>query len=74
MKVGFFYIVGNCDDFWQIYNEKIGVFLFFGGEGQNLFPKKQGSKFEAEYGIANKNFAKWRKFATKEIFWLPVNR
>jgi hypothetical protein len=35
---------------------------------------KQGSKFEAEYGIANKNFAKWRKFATKEILWLPVNR
>jgi hypothetical protein len=45
-----------------------------GGGWQNLFPENRESKFEAEYEIANKNFAKWRKFATKEIFWLPVNR
>jgi hypothetical protein len=50
------------------------VFFFFLGGMAKFVSRKQGSKFEAEYGIANKFFAKWRKFATKEIFWLPVNR
>jgi hypothetical protein len=49
------------------------VFFFFGGGMAKFVSRKQGSKFQAEYGIANKNFAKWRNFATKEIFWLPVN-
>lgn len=59
--------------FGNFCNEKIGVFLFLGGMAK-FVSRKQGSKFEAEYGIANKNFAKWREFATKEILWLPVNR
>jgi hypothetical protein len=49
-------------------------FFFFLGGVEKFFYKKKGNKFGAEYGIANKNFAKWRKFATKEILWLPVNR
>jgi hypothetical protein len=50
------------------------MFFFFLGGVENFVSKKQGNQFAAEYGIANKNFAKWRHFATKEILWLPVNR
>ncbi len=60
----------------KFLNEKIGVFFFFffWGGVEKFVSNKQGNKFAAEYGIANKNFAKWRKFAIKEILWLPVNR
>lgn len=60
--------------FGKFIMKRLVFFFFLGGKGKICFQKNRESKFEAEYEIANKNFAKWRKFATKEIFWLPVNR